>query len=59
MGQQLSESPSGRKLEEGEQTMTVSIMALDEAIAMIEREEIKDAKTICGILLAERVARRT
>jgi len=59
MAQRLSESPSGRKLEEGEQTLTASIIALDEAIAMIDRQEIKDAKTICGILLAERLARRT
>lgn len=46
-----------RILEEGEQTMTMKILPIAEAIAMIESGEIKDAKTICGILLTERLLR--
>jgi len=40
-----------RTLEEGEQGMTVSRVPLDEAVGMIRRGEIVDAKTICGVLL--------
>ncbi len=47
-------APGGRRLEEGEESMTVRILPLDEAIAMIDRGEIVDAKTICGLLLAQR-----
>lgn len=43
-----------RTLEEGEHGMTVHRVPLNEAIAMIERGEIVDGKTICGILLAHR-----
>jgi ADP-ribose pyrophosphatase len=50
----LSKAAGGRKLEEGEQTMTVEIVALTDAISMIEGQEIVDAKTICGILQGER-----
>jgi len=55
----LSTRPEGRKLEEGEQTMTVEIVVLSEAIAMIDRGEIVDAKTICGILQGERMLHRS
>ena len=58
MARQLTESPGGRRLEEGEQTMTMSILPLDDAIAMIERNEIVDGKSICGILLGERILRK-
>lgn len=51
-------SGSGRTLEEGEQTMMVEIISLHDAIEMIDREEIVDGKTICGILLAERNLRK-
>jgi len=54
----LAEVPTGRQLEEGEATMTMSIVSLKEAIHMIERKEIRDGKTICGILLGERMLRK-
>ncbi len=54
----LSPGPHGRMPEEGEETMTVSIVPLAEAIAMIERGEIVDAKTISSILLGERALKR-
>ncbi len=50
----VTPSPGGKKLEEGEQTMTTSILPLSKAIEMIERQEIFDSKTICGIFLGER-----
>jgi ADP-ribose pyrophosphatase len=53
----LSEASGGRKLEEGEMTMTMSRIPLSDAITMIERQEIVDGKSICGILLGERVIR--
>jgi ADP-ribose pyrophosphatase len=52
---ELSHSPKGQKLEEGEQSLTVEIVPLSAAIQMIERQEIVDAKTICGILLGDRL----
>src|ERR1041385_5325601 len=52
----LAGGPDERRLEEGEETMTMKVLPLGEAIDMIGRGEIKDAKTICGILLAERLA---
>lgn len=55
----LYEAPGGRKLEEGEETMTVKILFLNEAIEMIERQEIRDSKTICGILIGDRVLKHT
>jgi ADP-ribose pyrophosphatase len=55
----LSRSATGQKLEEGEQSLTVEIVPFSQAIDMIERERIVDGKTICGILLAERVLRNT
>lgn len=53
----VTEAPGGRRPEEGELTMTVRLVTLGEAVAMIERGEIRDGKTICGILLAERALR--
>jgi ADP-ribose pyrophosphatase len=53
----LSRSVAGQRLEEGEQSLTVEVVPLSEAIEMIEREEIVDGKTICGILIAERLLR--
>jgi len=55
LAQDISASPGGRKLEEGEQTMTVHIVPMTEAIVMIDRGMIVDAKTICGILQGERM----
>jgi ADP-ribose pyrophosphatase len=50
----LFESPTGRNPEEGEETMTVSIVPLDEAIAMVEQRIIRDGKSICALMLGER-----
>lgn len=47
----LNLSKNGRNLEEGELTMTVEILPIEKAIAMIENQEIVDSKTICGIML--------
>ncbi|MBI1803034.1 MAG: NUDIX hydrolase [Ignavibacteriae bacterium] len=54
----LTQTPDGRKLEEGELTMTMKLLPLSDAIAMIERGEIVDGKTICGIFLGERILRK-
>ena len=54
----LSEAPGGQKLEEGELTMTMKRMPLAEAIGMVERNEIVDAKSICGLLLGDRMIRK-
>ncbi len=54
---ELSQRPEGRALEEGEQTMSMHVRPLIEAIAMIDRGEIVDGKSICGILLADRMLR--
>ncbi len=54
----LTEVGGGPRLEEGERTMTLRMFSLTEAIAMIERQEIRDSKTICGILLGERALRK-
>ena len=51
-------TPDGRKLEEGEQTMTMKTLPLAEAVRMIERGEIVDGESICGILLGERMLRK-
>jgi ADP-ribose pyrophosphatase len=47
----LSELPTGRRLEEGELTMTLHMVPLDEAKEMITRGDILDAKTIISILM--------
>ncbi|HEV8537757.1 MAG TPA: NUDIX hydrolase [Bacteroidota bacterium] len=52
------ETAGGRRLEEGEETMTMKILPLEEAIVMIERQEIVDGKTIAGIFLGERILRK-
>ncbi len=54
MARNLSKAPGGRKLEEGESTMTLQIFPIKQAIQMIEDQEINDSKTICGILLGEK-----
>ena len=50
----LHQSPHGHRREEGEFSMTIQPMLLQEAITMIEAGEIKDAKAIIGLLLIER-----
>ncbi len=50
----LTQSPHGPKREEGEFSMTVHQFPLADAVRMVIDGEIKDSKTIAGILLAER-----
>ena len=50
----LTRSPGGHKREEGELSMTIEIHSLDEAMGMILGGELRDAKTIIGLMLAER-----
>jgi ADP-ribose pyrophosphatase len=58
MAQNLSLSPQGQSLEEGEQTIKLLRVPLVEAIAMVEREEIVDGKSIAGIFMGERLLRK-
>jgi ADP-ribose pyrophosphatase len=48
-------SPTGHKREEGEKTMTVHSMPLQQALTLIENCEIVDAKTIVGLFWLERL----
>jgi len=50
----LSLIPGGVRREEGELSMTVEEIPLDEAVARAVRGEFPDAKTIIGLLLAEK-----
>lgn len=50
-------SPEGHRREEGEFTMSVREMAMDDVLHRILTGEIKDAKTIIGVLLADRLMR--
>lgn len=54
LAQNVQRSSNGQSLEEGEFSITVETVPLHRAIQMIEREEIVDGKTICGLFLAER-----
>ncbi|MDE3056883.1 MAG: NUDIX hydrolase [Bacteroidota bacterium] len=58
MAQELSPSPDGQALEEGEQSLRVVHMPLDEALEKIEHNEIVDGKSIAGIMLGERLLRK-
>jgi ADP-ribose diphosphatase len=49
----LTPSAAGHRREEGEFTMSVVMIPLDEALGMVRRGEIKDGKTIIGLLLAQ------
>ena len=42
-----------------EQEMELLHVPLDDALAMVDRGEIADAKTVVGLLLADRHLRRT
>ncbi|MFI5251123.1 MAG: NUDIX hydrolase [Bacteroidota bacterium] len=53
IAQNLTQLQEGRRLEEGEQSITVHIMPFAEVKSMILAGEIHDAKTICAILIAE------
>lgn len=55
----LSPLPRGRKLEEGESTMTMKMFPLVDVVKMIEDGELADSKTICGVLLGERLIRKS
>ncbi len=55
---QLKRLPRGQALEEGELSLTVESIPFDMVLTMIEEGKIVDAKTLCGILLAERMLKR-
>jgi len=48
----LTQVPGGRKPEEGEESMTVHEIPFAEAVRMISEMDIRDGKSICGILQA-------
>lgn len=48
----LALRPGGTLREEGELTMTLEFLPLEDAVARARRGEIEDAKTIIGLLLA-------
>jgi ADP-ribose pyrophosphatase len=54
----LRKSERGQKLEEGELDLTIERVTLHRAIEMVERGEIVDGKTICGLMLADRLHKR-
>ena len=54
MAQDLSLSPQGQSLEEGEQTIKLLRVPFVESVAMVERGEIVDGKSIAGIFIGER-----
>ncbi|HVN47702.1 MAG TPA: NUDIX hydrolase [Bacteroidota bacterium] len=47
----ITQSPKGQALEEGELSLTLERYPLAAAVAMVEREEIVDGKSIAGILM--------
>ncbi len=51
----LRHSSTGQKLEEGEEDLALVRIPFESALRMILSSEIVDAKSICGILLAERL----
>ncbi len=53
----LKLSSHGQRLEEGELHLTVEKIPFSRAVEMIAIGEIVDSKTICGILLAEKIMR--
>ena len=55
----LRESPAGHNRTEGEFSLSVETHLLSEALEMIEQGEIRDAKTICALLLVARRLGRT
>jgi len=54
---ELKKSPDGQRLEEGEASLTVEVIPFQRVLRMIEEQQIIDGKSICGVLLAERVLR--
>ncbi|HUI11781.1 MAG TPA: NUDIX hydrolase [Bacteroidota bacterium] len=59
MARGLRPVPGGPRREEGELTMTVEAVPLDEAVRRALRGELPDAKTIIGLLLAWERLRNT
>lgn len=55
MATDLQSSARGQILEEGEMDLTIERISFRRALEMIEREDIVDSKTICGVLLADRI----
>lgn len=58
LAQGLKKSPTGQKLEEGELSLTVERVPFAKAVSMIEKGELVDSKSICGILLAEKLLKK-
>ena len=54
----LKKSERGQQLEEGEATLTVEVFTFERVLAMIERGDVVDGKTLCGILMTEQLLRR-
>jgi ADP-ribose pyrophosphatase len=53
----LEALPGGRRLEEGEQSMLLEILPLEKILTMIDDRQIVDAKTICAVLIVDRLLR--
>jgi ADP-ribose pyrophosphatase len=58
MALNIEPTGKGQSLEEGEEYIRLKPISLHEAVTMVEREEITDAKSIIGILYAERFFRK-
>lgn len=58
LAQELSLHHAGQSLEEGERSIQLMRMPIKDAVSMIESGEIKDGKTIAGILLGIRTLER-
>ncbi len=54
LGTDLRPAPGGHRREEGEFTMSVHLLPFPEALLQVQRGELKDSKTVVGILLAAR-----
>lgn len=59
IARRLRAAAGGQRLEAGEATLTLHPTAWKDAMTMVERGEIVDAKTVCGLLLADRLLHRT
>ena len=53
----LSRVAGGHRRTEGESDIEVRILSLREAIGLVERGEISDAKTVCGLFMTEKKLR--
>jgi ADP-ribose pyrophosphatase len=52
MARDLTESSGGHRRTEGESDIDIMTIPLSDAITMIRHGEIRDAKTICGLMMA-------